>query len=206
MKTFIAFALALSVAACSSAANHFDPDKVSELQPGVSTIADAIRQLGPPSAETNYAEGSKLLEWQSAAGTAAGGAHAAVVFDGDGRMIRVIQLTPAGKESSTAATQQAAAPSGPHPVLGISAANVSPELASDLKMSEPGGVYVAIVNPGSTAARSGLSKGDVIVSVNGAKIKDLAAFSRAMSAVSVGQTITLVVWRGGKEVPLTIAF
>jgi hypothetical protein len=198
MKILIALALSLLLAACSTA--RFDPAKVSALQPGVSTINDAIHLLGPPSGETDYAEGSKRLTWQSAPG----GAQAALVFDGAGRMIRVMQLTTEGK--APAAAPQPAAASGPRPALGISAATLTPEMAGNLKMTEPSGVIVAIVNPGSAAQRAGLSKGDVILGFNGARIRDMADFAQAMGAVAPGQSVTAVVWRGGKEILLTIAF
>lgn len=201
MKALIAAALSWLLVACSSAAGSFDAKEVGKLQPGVSTIADAIHRLGPPSAETDYAQGSKLLAWQSASG-----ANAAIVFDEDGRMIRVTQLAATAAQTPAPAAPQPAPAAAPHPLLGISASNVSPELAKELKIKEPGGIVVVIVGPGSVAARAGLSKGDVILSFNGARIKDLTAFAQAMNAVSAGQAVTVVVLRGGKEVPLTIAF
>ena len=76
---------------CTTIGDTFDIDKVDELTPGVSTVAEAKRLLGNPSAESNYADGSKLLQWQYVTGTLIGGsgAHVAILFGRDGRMIRV---------------------------------------------------------------------------------------------------------------------
>lgn len=94
----VALTLSLCVSACvyQQQGNRFDPAKVAELQPGVSTQQDAIDKLGPPSAVSNYPDGSRLLQWQYVYGTAVGvggGAHAAILFGADGKMIRVTFLS-----------------------------------------------------------------------------------------------------------------
>lgn len=83
--------LAAIVAGCSTYGGKFDPQRVSELKPGVSTITEAASLLGPPKAESNFANGSRLLQWQYVHGSILGGsgAHVAVLFDKDGRMVRV---------------------------------------------------------------------------------------------------------------------
>ncbi|GLC25047.1 hypothetical protein [Roseisolibacter agri] len=92
MRRFaIAGALAL-LCACVTVGNKFDPAKADQLTPGTSTIADATRLLGPISAETNMPDGTKLLQWQYSRGTAVGtgsGAHMAILFDTQGRMVRI---------------------------------------------------------------------------------------------------------------------
>jgi hypothetical protein len=75
---------------------RFDANAVNELQPGVSTKEDAIAKLGKPSSVTTKADGTQLLQWQYVYGTAigtGGGAHAAIIFGPDGRMIRVHHLS-----------------------------------------------------------------------------------------------------------------
>jgi hypothetical protein len=81
-----------AIAACiRTSGNKFDPQRVDELTPGVSTIGDALTILGPVSAESTYRDGSRLLQWQytQASVVGASGAHVAVLFDNAGRMIRV---------------------------------------------------------------------------------------------------------------------
>ena len=59
-------------------------------------------------------------------------------------------------------------------VYGLRAQNVTPEIAEQLGLSEPSGVVVTNVEPGSPADEAGLRRGDVIVEVNRKEIADLA--------------------------------
>jgi hypothetical protein len=79
------------LSACTTIGNKFDPSLVNELTPGVSTMADARHSLGPPSAMSTYPDGRQLLQWQYSQGTIIGasGAHVAILFDSDGKMMRV---------------------------------------------------------------------------------------------------------------------
>lgn len=83
--------LAVALSACSTTGNKFDVSKVDQLQPGVSTSADAIQLLGPPTSESSFQNGTKLLQWQYAQGTLIGGsgAHVAILFDAGTKMVRV---------------------------------------------------------------------------------------------------------------------
>ena len=69
----------------------FDASRLDELQPAISSIDDAKRVLGPNSAESTSADGSKLLQWQYVQGSMIGGEgeHVAILFGPDGKMIRV---------------------------------------------------------------------------------------------------------------------
>lgn len=202
MKHMIALALALLIIGCASKPSPFDPSRVKELQPGVSTLADARQKLGAPSAQTNYPDGSKLFAWQPAGGEI----QARLLFDGAGRMIRVMPAGPAHAPPVHAATPPEAPPANNHASLGISGSKVSPELATELKLGEPNGVVVIVLNPGGIADHAGLRRDDVILSFNGAKITDQASLSRAINAAPLGQTLPVIVWRGGKEVALSIQF
>lgn len=76
--------------------NRFDAAAVRSLQPGVSTQDDAIAKLGKPRAVSNTADGGQLLQWQFVYGTAVGvggGAHAAILFGPDRKMVRVTHLS-----------------------------------------------------------------------------------------------------------------
>jgi len=95
-----ALALALLTSGCAyqHSGHPFDSEVVSQLLPGVSTERDAIDKLGPPSATLapfaafNYADGRKLLHWVYIHRVPIGissEARAAILFDADGKMIRV---------------------------------------------------------------------------------------------------------------------
>ncbi len=92
MKTPIAILFMALLFGCTTIGQKFDPALANALQPGASSIADAIAVLGTPAAESYSANGSRLLQWQYAQGTPFGGsgAHLAILFDADGSMIRVI--------------------------------------------------------------------------------------------------------------------
>lgn len=89
MSSAVMTALALCTG-CVTQGNKFDPGAADRLQPGISTTRDATQLFGPPSAESRFANGNTLLQWQYVTGTMVGGsgAHLAVLFDSNGRMIR----------------------------------------------------------------------------------------------------------------------
>jgi hypothetical protein len=93
-----ALVLALLTSGCAydHRGHRFDPGAVAQLQPGVSTEREAIDKLGPPLADVfNYAGGSKLLHWHYVYGTPIGTSSEAltgILFDSDGKMVRVVFL------------------------------------------------------------------------------------------------------------------
>jgi outer membrane murein-binding lipoprotein Lpp len=74
---------------------RFDPDAINQLRSGISTERDAIALLGKPRSVSAAANGGELLQWMFFYGTAigvGGGAHAAILFDRDRKMVRVTHL------------------------------------------------------------------------------------------------------------------
>jgi serine protease Do len=65
-------------------------------------------------------------------------------------------------------------------------------------------VLVANVVADGPAAKAGLKRNDIIVSFAGQDVLDLRRFPRLVANARVGSTVDLVVWRGGKEVPLKL--
>jgi serine protease Do len=61
-----------------------------------------------------------------------------------------------------------------------------------------GGLRIDRVEPGSPGARAGIEVGDVIVEVNGSKVSSNEQANRAVFGLRVGDTIDIVVSRGGK--------
>jgi hypothetical protein len=95
VKRFIIVGATLALGACASqVGRQFDPALAGRLQPGVSTEADAMALLGAPEAVTTAADGRQMLQWLYVRGAVAGGssAHLAIIFDGEGRMVRVAHL------------------------------------------------------------------------------------------------------------------
>jgi serine protease Do len=87
--------------------------------------------------------------------------------------------------------------------LGVTIQNVTPDLATSLKLSNVGGALVNTVEDGSAADRAGLKQGDVIVGINGEKIADNNALRNRIAATKPGTRISLDIVREGK--PQTVA-
>lgn len=84
--------LPMVLIACTTIGTTFDIERADQLKPGVSTISDATRLLGPAKYETTRGDDSKILQWQYVRGTFVGGsgAHLAILFDASGTMVRVV--------------------------------------------------------------------------------------------------------------------
>jgi Do/DeqQ family serine protease len=85
------------------------------------------------------------------------------------------------------------------PLLGAKVANLSPALADQLRMDlDSKGVVVTDVENGSTAQSFGLQKGDIVLSVNNAKIESTQDLVRALSQPS--RLWRLTIQRGGQQI------
>ena len=66
------------------------------------------------------------------------------------------------------------------------------------------GYKLAGVFDDSPAARTGLQKGDVLVSLGGAKVTDLATFTRALRAHDPGDLVEVELLRDGSLLRFTV--
>jgi serine protease Do len=91
--------------------------------------------------------------------------------------------------------------------LGVSIQSITPELAKALNLAERQGALVAEVMPDSPAAKAGIRQGDVIVSFNGATVKDSRDLPSVVAKTPVGEQVTLTLRRDGKtqQMPVTVA-
>jgi len=103
-----------------------------------------------------------------------------------------------------AIAQQAveAAVSGEHevvrPWLGVKTQVLTGEMAASFGLAAPQGVVVTDVWPGGAAARAGLARGDVIVSVDGEAVNDDGGLTYRVATHPVGDELTLGVRRNGQ--------
>ena len=67
-----------------------------------------------------------------------------------------------------------------------------------------GGAQVLGVERGSPAARSGLRQGDVITSLDGARISNNRDLVRGISAIPPGQNVRLSLLREGRVMEITV--
>jgi serine protease Do len=88
--------------------------------------------------------------------------------------------------------------------LGMSVQEITPEMARQLLLREPGGVLVSQVEPGGTADEAGVQRGDVIWEINGKGIRSLADYRERIGRVKKGEILRLLIKRGERNLYLTI--
>jgi hypothetical protein len=95
MKKLLMLLAIVSLAACASLGKDFDMGKAYQLQPGISTEADAIALLGNPIARKMDETGkNEKILWQYAHANGLGMAESkrlVILFDEDGKMMRIIE-------------------------------------------------------------------------------------------------------------------
>jgi len=62
----------------------------------------------------------------------------------------------------------------------------------------PAGLYVTEVEPGSAADSCGMEQGDILMSINDARIYDMDSLQTAIFGYEVGDTVTVTVYRDGQ--------
>lgn len=87
--------------------------------------------------------------------------------------------------------------------FGFRAIDFTPELGARIGEARRG-AGVALIEPNSNAAKSGLQAGDTIVSVDGSPVSSTSELSRALDAIS-GSTAVLQVDRSSQQLSITIA-
>ncbi len=88
--------------------------------------------------------------------------------------------------------------------LGIAIQDVSDELAGSFGVAERQGVLVADVIKGGPAEAAGLKPGDVIVELNGTKIREVPDLQRRAADVTPGQSVGVSVIRDRVARKLTV--
>lgn len=81
-------------------------------------------------------------------------------------------------------------------VLGISMVNNTEELKEEMKLSTSEGVYIAEVVKGGAAEAAGIRKGDVLLSIDGAKVVKSTAVQEMINSHRPGDKVVLEIQRG----------
>ena len=87
------------------------------------------------------------------------------------------------------------------PYIGVNVSDVSEET---MGYGLPAGAAVKAVSEDSPAEKAGLQVNDIITAVNGKEISGRTGLSEAVSAASVGDTLTLTVYRQGKTISVEV--
>jgi serine protease Do len=90
--------------------------------------------------------------------------------------------------------------------MGVTIQDITPELASAMKLGDRKGALVGDVEPNSPAARAGLQPGDVILEVNGKPVTDSRELRLSVGALAPGTPINMRVLRDAqpRNVSLTL--
>ncbi|MBQ2366945.1 MAG: PDZ domain-containing protein, partial [Bacteroidaceae bacterium] len=84
-------------------------------------------------------------------------------------------------------------------ILGIMGGTVTAELAEEKELGTVDGVYVSEVMADGAAQEAGIEVGDVIVAVDGAKIKNMAQMQEMFTKHQPGDKVKLTIMRNKKE-------
>jgi serine protease Do len=118
----------------------------------------------------------------------------------DRRQVEVkVKLGELPEEVATATTEKS--PVEKTNRLGVSVADLTDEQKQELELD--GGVLVQRVVDGA-ASKAGISKGDVILSINNEPVKDVQQFRRLIDALPAGKSVAVLVQREGSPTFLAI--
>jgi len=88
--------------------------------------------------------------------------------------------------------------------LGVSIQNVTPDLAEGMGLTPGKGVLIADVGEDSPAAKAGLQREDVVLSVDGVATNDMGRLRTTIANKGAGAKVMLRVLRKGQELKLPV--
>jgi serine protease Do len=88
--------------------------------------------------------------------------------------------------------------------IGVQIQPVTQDIADSLGIKKAEGALVAEPQAGSPAEKAGIKSGDVILSVNGDKVKDARSLARTISTMAPGTSVKLAILHNGKEDTVTL--
>jgi serine protease Do len=87
--------------------------------------------------------------------------------------------------------------------LGISMDNLTPDKAEFFGLDKGEGVIITEVAKGSPAAKAGIKANDIVVAVNGTKVKDMTGLRRLVGSLHPGDAAAVECIRDGKTATYT---
>ncbi|SMX38631.1 Do family serine endopeptidase [Maliponia aquimaris] len=88
--------------------------------------------------------------------------------------------------------------------LGVQIQPVSEDIAAALGLDSARGVLISAVSADTPAAQAGLTRGDIVLAVDGAAVDDPRDLTRIIATDAPGSEVTLSLLRGGKPVDATV--
>ena len=89
-------------------------------------------------------------------------------------------------------------------LLGVTVQPVTPDIARSLKIDSARGALVNGVTAGGPADKAGLQRGDVILAVDGAAVKDSNSLRNAIAEKLPGTDVKVTVRRAGREQTINV--
>jgi serine protease Do len=163
-------------------------------------VADVIE--GTPAAKIGIERGDIIIEFDNKPIKEMGDLPRIVANTPVGKKVP-IKVLRKGKEMTLQATisemkeeMVASARESVEESLGLSTQELTPDIARSLGLSDPKGVVITQVEPGSPAEEANLRQGDVIVEINQTPLKDMDDYKQVLDKVTKGETMLLLVRRG----------
>lgn len=88
--------------------------------------------------------------------------------------------------------------------LGVSIQTITPEIKEKFGLKTTEGALIGEVNKDSPAEKGGLKMGDVIISFDGKKVKDMKKLPPIVAETPVGKKVEVTIIRKGKKKRLTV--
>ncbi|HXS79693.1 MAG TPA: Do family serine endopeptidase, partial [Gammaproteobacteria bacterium] len=88
-------------------------------------------------------------------------------------------------------------------LLGVKIQDVSPDIAATYELPTNSGALVYEVNPDSAAEKAGIRIEDVIISINGARLRDSGSLRNAIGLLPPGEKVAVGLLRDGREQTIT---
>ncbi len=123
-----------------------------------------------------------------------------IVRNGERRRLQVEVAKLEEEEAQVAAAQEETAT----PKLGLSVNDITPEVAQKYNLPSSEGIVVLQVLPGSPAERAGMQAGDIIVEMDRETVSDVSGFKKKLEEYQGGESVLLLVNRGGTTVYMTV--
>lgn len=90
------------------------------------------------------------------------------------------------------------------PALGVRFVALDAAAVAALKVPGGHGLLVAVVDAGSPAERAGLQQADVILEFGGRPMSSVPDLQQRVAATPTGSTVSVSVWRGGRQLNLDV--
>jgi serine protease Do len=88
--------------------------------------------------------------------------------------------------------------------IGVQIQSITPDLAKGIGLNSPRGVIIASVQKNSPGAKAGLTRGDVITSIDGEPIKDAHELTKRIQNIAPGTSTQIGLLRKGNERLVTV--